>query len=1480
MSSPTHAPGASAGTPSAGPDAATPLLLLPVNIQTRFMDTGKGQSELWVRIYPDQIAVNSHEPELTVREVIDGQAYWNAVWRAGKPPAQIDDVKAPWRSLASAYGPPRAAWMAERLTPLNLNLQPATPTPAGSDPVPKPAFPQVLQRPSSWEKPAVADALPDAWTVVLVSGTQTSLFHGTAIQPSLAVSLTPGGAGVPGSPVDKGLQWLVDFDTAFQAGMALKIPLNPAQRTAGFDRLFVYGLRGSDHQAGATFTNLLNSHHYTDGLSLAPQGAPTNNTPDAVSAYSRKDPDFEITFQTERQAPLTVNPDCDAVALAKLLGIPVATFDHVAYADHLNVLAATDMLCVLWPGTLGYFLSQLMANVFSSDGIEEARQYVLANVRPRGPAPALRVGRTPYGVLPVTSLQHDRVSDAAGAFERGLADLVRKLWPIWLASSANAPCMRRGGDPDQDLMAVLGMDASSMTFRGRWVLGGTFLWNLLGFMALPKGFRDKWRQDYTKPGRDWLNALGYSNWDPRVLRLGFDKFSFPITIPTVQSGVLSETDPLNADADLGGGQKGNYINWLQTAAIADLQSDNYPGPRPTSLLYKLLRHSLLLEYSSLAGLEEVKTGKLALTQIQENEIVGVKPHPTTLTPWQVLARPFDPKPGQTWADYLLTVNFPAGSPFTPLNEIRASLTRLAALPTAELDRLLTETLDSCSHRLDVWATGIANAVLKRTRAKNNGLWLGCYGWVEDVRPESGRAPVTATELQQVQQLDQLQARKVPRSSQLPTPYQPLTDNGGYIYAPSQTQAAVAAVLRNGYMTHKQTAEEGLLAMDLSSERVRKALWLIGGVQQGQSLNALLGYLFEEAMHESGLDKYIQAFRNAYPVVGAKLTPASAPSEALAASNVVDGLALRTAWDKGQLAAGQNWGQDLPAANAPAVQNSVISILKTLDDYADALGDVSMAEAVFQIMRGNFSRGGGLMDAISRGSRPPDPDVVNTPRGGIDITHRVALLFAGAPVANPAWSGIGQHPRAAAEPWLDAWISQLLPDPAMVRCQVKYQDVSGPQTKTIALADLDVGPLDVLALADAAETPQSSELEQRIVYAATLPATAKNPQIAFQSSMLPAGSLLFPDVLYLAQKLRRLVGACRPLLPQDLTVPETNVVNAGGMVIGVDLLARALVALQSLQTDINDLQAAYIAVPFAADPVRRALLKCSFYGVAGSIPNSLSADSALTGQAKSLFNTLQARYSKAAAAYNQAAGIPVQALQLADVQGVFQNIFGNDFVVLPQVTPPNVQALQTAFGQSASLVSADPQAPFRWLRQLVHVRPGISRLDLALSAAQALCGGAIYPPTLLLGQLPPLTTPDRWLALPLDPANPPQKGRIALACIAQGDLSKPSSFAGLLIDEWLERIPNGQGTAAVAFHFEVPSARAPQALLLAVCPDNRKTWDDEILQAILQETLELAKIRTVDLACLEQGGQILPALYFASNLEGATVSTQFNQVKGN
>jgi hypothetical protein len=1280
------------------------------------------------------------------------------------------------------------------------------------------------------------------------------------------------------------MQWLVDFDTAVQVGMALKITLTREQRIAGFDRLFVYGL-STQGSGSDVFSTLLDAHHYTDGFSLVPQGAPTNNTPDADSAYSRKDTDYEISFAVERQGPLTQDANADQNAFAHWLGIDPAHVAHVGPVGNTGELNGKDMLTALWPSTLGYFLTQMMAEVFTPAQIEVARQYVMANAIPRGPVPAFRVGKTPYGVLPVTSLLRypANPSRLAGSVEPGLVTFLSRLWPAWLASYPAAPHMQNSGDPDAQLVQVLGMDASSMTFRGRQVMGAEFLWNYVNFVNVEPSAKNIWWANFLSPGRQQLNHFQYTQWDPRVIHLGLANNSYPVPFPTVQSGPLSETDTLNADADLGGGTKGNYIEWLRQATPADVQAENYPGPKPTSLLYRILRQSVLQEYGNQATNAEINGSRLQFSQVREQEILGVEPpsaptptgQPPKLTVWEVLARPSIPNPQLNWADYLFSLDPPPESPFAQLADLRASLDRLAKLSTAELDRLLTETLDACSHRLDVWVTAVATAMLGRTRsAQNNNVHLGAYGWVEEVRPATQRPPVAGPELAAVQQLDARRAKIVQRQATLPVPVQPATDNGGFILTPSLAQASVAAVLRNGYMTHKGTSDESLLSIDLSSERVRKALLLLEGVQQEQSLNALLGYLFEDGLHAINLDKYAQPFRDKFPIAANKLTPSSDPSESVAASNVVDGLALRTAWDNGQLASGQNWGTGLPnPASNPgdqADQTKIIGLLETIDDYADALSDLSLSEAVFQIIRGNFGQAGTLMDAISKGARPPDPGVINTPRGGLDLMHRVNILFAGDPSRSPAWNGLTGRPRAAAEPWLDAWLSQLLPDPATVRCTVSF-DLAGPTTQTVSLSDLNAGPLDVLSMADAGQTPQKGELEARILLAAAIPAAAKNTKINFEPTGLPPDTVLFPDAFFLAKSLRSLITSSRALAPQDMTVPEVNAAKAGGVVDLAELGARAESARDFLTNDLNALNAAIPGLPGAPDPVRKALLACSFYGVAGSIPLSSSGpDTNLATQAASVAKILQDRLT-------QALAVNIVTASAADLVGVLTTVFGEDFAVLPRFTPPDRANLQSAFSQSSSLVASDPAAPSRWLMQLSHIRPGISRLDSAFTLAQLLNDSPEASSSLLLGQLP-LAANDKWLGLGIDPANPPAKGRVAFACVTQGDPVNQNTYAGLLVDEWPERIPSTQENAAVAFHYEEPKARAPQAVLLGVCPDDRRIWDDDLVLGILQETLELTKIRTVDLDSVQQVGQILPALYFAMNLQGATISTKFAKLE--
>ena len=1457
---------------AAGGGAAGPLLLMPVRLETRFADSPAG-SELWVRVYPDQIMVNGHHPQLSDAELAAGNSYWRALWLAGNPPPDPDAAVAPWRGLVSRYGAPRAAWIARQTTPLNVDQRPAAPTPPGTEPDPEPQPPSPAAGGSSWDAPATAALLPPAWTVVLDSGGTTASFTGSPITPDLALSLSAPGPGLAGGfadglPVDEGMRWMVDFDAAVAAGMALRIPITPASRQAGFDRVLVYGVTGPDGDGAAALADLLDAHHYADGLTFVPQGSPTRNTADAPSAFSRADPGALISYAVEAGPGLAGDPAADGPLTAAFLGVPAATFDHVRFAGRYDMRDGQDMVTALWPATLGYFLRQLSDGSLTDDQVEQARAWTIANVRPRGPLPAIAAGPVAYGILPVTATALFVPGD--DPVQAAVLRMVRRLLPAWTASTAAAPHLgATPGDPDADLAHVLGMDASSVTFRGRHLLGDELMWNLASFLGLPPAGVQPWWQRHLAAGQAQLAAAGYQAWDPRVIHASLSPDDFPVLSPTVVAGPLSETEPLPADASIGSGMV-NYITWLRSASVADLRANNYPGPAvPDTLLYKILRQSVLLDYVTLAQGAQLASGELTIEQTRESELVGIAVPPAAadqpaaaaspaieqVTPWDVLARPVSAQQPVTWAEYLVTLDPGPGSPFERLADLRASLDRLAVLPTAELDRLLTETLDTCSHRLDAWITALATDRLTTGRPaagrQAGQVRPGAYGFVENLRPAAPAAAVGAAVAARVSDLDARRARLFPGAPAPRPPVQPAAGNGGFVHAPSLTQAATGAVLRSGYLSHQGGADAGLLAVDLSSDRVRQALYLLAGVQRGQPLGALLGYQLESAMHDAGLDAYIQPLRDAFPLVAGKLTAGTGDS---GTSQVTDALALDRARQAGTLAPGGTWGPGLPAPGPD--QDALLALFADLDDTVDAISDVGLAEAVYQAMRGNPERAGGTFDAIAQAGQMPDPQVVGTPRGGTDHTERLCVLMAGPPGRAAAWAAIPATPRSLAEPWLDAWLSGLLPDPAGVTATVSYTAGGPPVTASVRLADLGAGPLDVLAMSRIAAGGRS-ELDARIRYH-VVPPGAADISVSYPAAEPP--DIGFADLLNVARALADLVGGARPLAAADLALPAAAI-PAG--TDAAELNGRASAALTAVTGLVPDLAAA-AAGTLAPDAARDALMAAAGFGVPGAVPPSRRGsgpDPQLAAVAAPVHDAMAARAAAMSA-------ITLDPADAAPALAMLDAAFGSGLVILPRFAPPE-SSLAASFAADPALIGATHPAAARWRQQLTHVRDAVARLDLAELLADLVAGRT--PPPLRIAQLPAVSD-DWWLALPLPPGSRPAPGRVAIMAAVTGDVTAAgTSWAGLFIDGWTDRVPTAIQSAGVAFNASEPAARAPSALLLAACPDPQAGWDDAALAQVLRETLALAQVRTVDLGSVSQGGQVLPALYFPFNLEEDTIS---------
>jgi hypothetical protein len=149
-------------TPVAG---SHPIALLPVRLETRYVDAAGGGRELLVRVWPDQVHVDAHDPRLSEVEAEAGRQFWLADWRSGD-----DDERRrrAWRVLAERFDPGRAAWIARATRPQNTDARPGEPVADSDPPRVLPAFGPVelTPRPST----PVARLLPAAWTATAYSG--------------------------------------------------------------------------------------------------------------------------------------------------------------------------------------------------------------------------------------------------------------------------------------------------------------------------------------------------------------------------------------------------------------------------------------------------------------------------------------------------------------------------------------------------------------------------------------------------------------------------------------------------------------------------------------------------------------------------------------------------------------------------------------------------------------------------------------------------------------------------------------------------------------------------------------------------------------------------------------------------------------------------------------------------------------------------------------------------------------------------------------------------------------------------------------------------------------------------------------------------------------------------------------------------------------------------------------------------------------
>jgi hypothetical protein len=1024
-----------------------------------------------------------------------------------------------------------------------------------------------------------------------------------------------------------------------------------------------------------------------------------------------------------------------------------------------------------------------------------------------------------------------------------------------------------------------------------------------------------------------------------------------ISGPIIDTQALSDVNTVEKNITVGS-QQMSYIEWLIQGAdhLYDLLGRNDFTILPSNaMLFMLLRQSLLLAYREAAL--NVMQDEGFFTESYRRLIGGSDRfrlyHPTLdkyvyTSKWTFLFRDLKTFNGlegidfsgeplfahlgggeRSLADFLLNKSnlFHTYNPSRRLqlqpyrdrvDEIRDAMAVLDTIPTRALDRLLAEHVDVSSYRLDAWLLGLANRRLQvqRNNGAHKGIYLGAYGWLEDLRPGGQRneAVNLPVELQAAEQ----------------SPVYTDADNEGFIHAPSLNQAITAAVLRSGYTASRESIGDldNQMAVNLSSRRVRMGLSLIEGVNNGQPLGAILGFQFERGLHESytivELDRFIYRFREQFPLT-VPIEVTTEQTENSPQTQVVDGYALLQAIDAHiDALSGSNTDQSIfeiltasNFANCPAFITTIVddhlqsgdnrtlilqAIIREIDrigDALDALGDLVISESVYQVVQGNHVRAAAVVEALAAGKAPAELQFINTPRTGVVVTHRAVLhverIAAHAASAPTGWPST-LTPRAKAEPSLNRWLGEVLGPASQILC-LAYNDTQAPHTPIeIALSALGMQPIDLVYILGFNAEQGGSELEGRLVWHvrdhhAFDPEDVLRVNFTDRQPAWTREQKTIYELTPLILPLKELLTEVKYVDALDISIPDDEPeLDNPERLFSQDLqdrveaaetaLRQVATAAQTLiDTDFaNTILEAASFTTTQLDSLRGFLFDLAAYGLPGSVPTYVAdprvgenVNTVGRELLKRLLEVLKTvgRRLQAYAAQQAKLADATQPRQIVDLLiNMGRQLFGSAMVFLPHYEPKN----KAAIAQQLNLPASDNLLRHRtdhhvlndWLQELSNLRPGLYALDMGRMLAHAF--GNPFP------DFQPVQFPyaadDYWLGLEYPAEFAPEGDYLSLLLInSQVFSGSDTRLVGLIMDEWTEIIPQRQEVTGLAFHYDQPDAQAPQNLLLVVSPDVASNWSWDNLVHTLHETLDLAKIRAVEPDHIDDSlfAQVLPAI---------------------
>ncbi|WP_405523536.1 hypothetical protein OG426_09855 [Streptomyces canus] len=622
------------------------------------------------------------------------------------------------------------------------------------------------------EEPALPRIVgfPTALRVYLATG-------GNAPRPVLDLSVKPARLladfADPDLPGDR--RWWQDWDEALKVGVAGIIPA--AQLGEPIDTLYVIGI--GDTEPGQLFPSLAAEGR----LGLIAPGTPTNSVDGGAAAPLHNDADTWWRMLRASRGPDDAELSTALTGDRRRLGtVPGGQRSH-----RRDTSACTS---VLWPALWGF----AAGHVYDlARGAEPAR-WAQQALYPEGPYPTLRIGPQPYALLPATRWQRWSADPHDPPLEAPLINAVLHLRPDHADAARSRGTVT--GQTAQQLLELLAHTPTStrLWYRPAWPLQLWWLAATGSAMETPwHEFVQAWEDDHPLAA-----LLGLH----RARRYGARGQPKPLHLPLI---VPDSVDPVTEFPQL--------IRQLAAAAVtspatfADTAGvDTAVLGRPAdSLLLRLIIRSL-----------QLLIAEVARTDPDDRSVPDPEP---------LLRRNDQPGRLQELIAGVAAIDTNQPGPAVQhLLDVTADLNTVAAIPAADLDRMVRASVDTANHRIDPWFVAVAQRRLDTLHQDPQTRYrLGAYGWVDNLLP--GNPGPTA---------------------------------GGLVQAPSPGQALTAAVLRDRAITTTDNRWD----LDITSRRARIAYRIAEHVRVGADLSEALGREVERVV---GATASIERLRRDFPV---------------------------------------------------------------------------------------------------------------------------------------------------------------------------------------------------------------------------------------------------------------------------------------------------------------------------------------------------------------------------------------------------------------------------------------------------------------------------------------------------------------------------------------------------------------------------------------------------------------------------------------